>query len=152
MFLNYCTNILVVGFVYSLSDFSRSRSSDLKAFCKKRVFKKFQNSKETFVAESTFKVEWHCQKLWHRSFSVNFTKFLRIAMFFRTSTKTCFWNFRPPHHRFSKNQFSYQPAPNFFKNDANQTYFWLPPYSRKKIDRGSWGHGISKGIEKNIQK
>ena len=53
--LNYCINILVVGFVYFLNDFSRRRSSDLKAFCKKRfVFKKIQNSKENTCAKVSF--------------------------------------------------------------------------------------------------
>ena len=51
VFLKYCTNILVVDFVYFLSDFLRSRSSDANAFFKnkKNVFKRFQNSKENFL-------------------------------------------------------------------------------------------------------
>ena len=57
VFLNYCINILVVGFAYFLSDFSRSRSSDLKAFCKKSLFlDNFRIQRKTLVPESSFKV------------------------------------------------------------------------------------------------
>ena len=55
--LNYCINILVVGFVYFLNDLSRRRSSDLKAFCKKSLFlKSFKIQRKTLVPESPFKV------------------------------------------------------------------------------------------------
>ena len=83
VFLNYCSNILVVGLVVIsqgfLSDFSRSRSSDLKVFCKKIVFKKFQNSKKKQLCQSLLLKLLNILKkrLWNRSFSVNFTKFLR---------------------------------------------------------------------------
>ena len=49
VFLNYCSNILMVGFALIsqgfLSGFSRSRSSDLKAFLKKMCFKKVSEFK-----------------------------------------------------------------------------------------------------------
>ena len=97
VFLNYCTNILVVGFVYFLSDFSRSRSSDLKAFCKKNVFKRFQNSKENNVPESSFKVaECFKKEALAQVFLCKFYKIFKKcfveAIFCRTSTNVCFQN------------------------------------------------------------
>ena len=82
VFLNYCTNILVVGFVYFLSDFSRSRSSDLKAFRKKNLFlKNVRIQKKKSCASLLLKLQNVLKKrLWHRSFSVNFTKFLRNVL------------------------------------------------------------------------
>ena len=80
MFLNYCTNILVVGFVYFLSDFSRSRSSDLKAFCKKNILKRFQNSKHLCQSLLLKLQNVLKNRFWHRSFFVNFTKFLRNVL------------------------------------------------------------------------
>ena len=88
----------MVGFVYFLSDFSRSRSSDLKAFCKKNVFKRFQNSKENNVPESSFKFAKCFKK--EALAQVFLCKFYKIfkkcfveAMFCRTSTKVCFKRF-----------------------------------------------------------
>ena len=53
----------MVGFVYFLSDFSRSRSSDLKAFYKKHLFlKNFRIQRKTFVPESTFKIAGYFKK------------------------------------------------------------------------------------------
>ena len=81
MFLNYCTNILVVGFVYFLSDFSRSRSSDLKHFVKKIFLKDFRIQRKTMCQSLLLKLQNVLKKkLWHRSFSVNFTKFLRNVL------------------------------------------------------------------------
>ena len=87
LFLNYCTNILVVGFVYFLSDFSRSRSSDLKAFRKKNlVLKNVRIQKKKSCASLLLKLQNVLKKrLWHRSVSVNFTKFLRNVL-----QKLCF--------------------------------------------------------------
>ena len=57
LFLNYCGNILVIGFVYFLSDFSRSRSSDLKVFCKKNLsLKNVRIQRKTVAPESSFEV------------------------------------------------------------------------------------------------
>ena len=95
-FLNYCTNILVVSFVYFLSNLSRSRSSDLKAFCEKNVFiKRFQ--RKTLVPESSFKVvecfkEETLVQVFLCKFHKIFKKCFVEAMFCRTSTKLCFWN------------------------------------------------------------
>ena len=96
VFLNYCINILVVGLVYFLSDFSRSRSSNLKAFCKKSLF--FKNSKiqrKTLVPESSFEVaECFKKKTLTQALPCKFYTFFRKcfveAMFCRTSTKVCF--------------------------------------------------------------
>ena len=98
VFLNYCSNILVVGFVYFLIDFSRSRSSDLKAFCKKQLFlKKFRIQRKTLVPESSFKVaECFKKETLAQVFLCKFHKIFKKcfveAMFCRTSTKVCFWN------------------------------------------------------------
>ena len=100
-FWNYCSNILVVGLVVIsqgfLSDFSRSRSSDLKVFCKKIVFNKFQNSKKkTVVSESSFKVaEYFKKKTLEQVFLCKFHKILKkyfVEAVLRSSTKVCFWN------------------------------------------------------------
>ena len=97
VFLNYCSNILVVGFVYFLSDFSRSRSSDLKAFCKKKFLKDFRIQRKTLVPESSFKVaECFKKETLAQVFLCKFHKIFKKcfveAMFCRTSTKVCFWN------------------------------------------------------------
>ena len=98
VFLNSCSNILVVGFVYFLIDFSRSRSSDLKAFCKKQLFlKKFRIQRKTLVPESSFKVaECFKKETLAQVFLCKFHKIFKKcfveAMFCRTSTKVCFWN------------------------------------------------------------
>ena len=99
---NYCSNILVVGFVVIsqgfLSDFSRSRSSDLKAFCKKSLFlKNFRIQRKTLVPESSFKVaECFKKETLAQVFLCKFHKIFKKcfveAMFCRTSTKVCFWN------------------------------------------------------------
>ena len=96
VFLNYCINILVVGFAYFLSDFSRSRSSDLKAFCKKSLFlDNFRIQRKTLVPESSFKVtECFKKETLTQVFLCKFQKFFREcfveAMFCRTSKKVCF--------------------------------------------------------------
>ena len=79
MFLNNCTNILVSGFAYFLSDFSKSRSSDLKA---KKYFKNISQFKGEHLCPSLLlKLQNVLKKrLCHRSFSVNFTKFLRNVL------------------------------------------------------------------------
>ena len=98
VFLNYCINILVVGLVYFLSHFSRSRSSELKAFCKKSLFlKNFRIQRKTLVPESSFKVaECFKKETLTQVFLFKFHNFFRKcfveAMFCRTSTKVCFWN------------------------------------------------------------
>ena len=58
MFLNYCTRLLVIGFAYFWKDFSRSRSSDLRHFAKKKKknLKDFRIQTKTLVPESSFKV------------------------------------------------------------------------------------------------
>ena len=103
MFLNYCTNILVVGFVYFLSNLSRSISSELKTFCKtnKKIFlKDFKIQRKTLVPESSFKVAecfkkdtlarvFHCK--FHRVFKKCFVEPLQsfapeIAKFQDTSS------------------------------------------------------------------
>ena len=83
VFLNYCSNILVVGFVYFLSDFSRSRSSDLKAFCKKNVFLKKSEFNGKHLCQSfLLKLQNALKKrLWCMCFSVNFTKVLRNFLY-----------------------------------------------------------------------
>ena len=51
LLINYFTNILVVSFVYFLSNFSSSRSSHLQALCQKVfLIKNFQSSKENTCA------------------------------------------------------------------------------------------------------
>ena len=100
MFLNYCTNILVVGFVYFLSNLSRSISSELKTFCKtnKKMFlKDFRIQRKTLVPESSFKVAECFKKetlaqVFLCKFHKTFKKCFVEAMFCRTSTKVCFWN------------------------------------------------------------
>ena len=97
MFLNYCTNILVVGFVYFLRNFSRSISSELKAFCKKMLLKDFRIQKKTLVSESSIKVAGCFKKetlaqVFHCKFHIIFKKRFVEAMFCRTFTKVCFWN------------------------------------------------------------
>ena len=84
VFLNYFINILVVSFFEYF--FKEQKQSPL-AILQKRCFLK----NGTVVPESSFKVAGCFKKRpWHRSFSVNFSKFLRIAMFCRTSTKVWF--------------------------------------------------------------
>ena len=104
MFLNYCTNILVVGFVYFLSNLSRSISSELKTFCKtnKKIFlKDFRIQRKTLVPESSFKVAecfkketlaqvFHCR--FHKIFKKCFVEHLQrfaseIAKFQATSSR-----------------------------------------------------------------
>ena len=99
MFLNYCTNILVVGFVYILSNLSRSRSSDLKEFCiKKKIFlKDFRIQRKALVSESSFKVAECFEKetlaqVFLYKFHKTFKKCFIESMFCRTFTKVCFWN------------------------------------------------------------
>ena len=99
VFLNYCTNILVVVFVYFLSDFSRSISSDLKPFCKKKkmFLKDFRIQRKTLVPESSFKVAECFKKetlaqVFLCKFHKTFKKCFVEAMFCRTSTKICFCN------------------------------------------------------------
>ena len=99
VFLNYCSKILVVGFVVIsqgfLSGFSKSRSSDLKAFCKKMCFKKISEFKGKHLCQCLLLKLCNVWKkrLWHRSFYVNFTKFkCFVEAVLRTSTKVCFWN------------------------------------------------------------
>ena len=77
------------SFVYFLSIFSRSRSSYLQAFCKKDVFKMFSEFKGKHLCQSLLsnKVAGCFKKrLLHRSFSVNFLRFIRTTMFRKTST------------------------------------------------------------------
>ena len=73
VFLNYCTNILVVDFEYFPRNFFR--------FAKEVRLKNFRIERKALVPESSFKVAG-CfkKKLWQWSFSVNFAKLLRIAM------------------------------------------------------------------------
>ena len=85
LLINYFTNILVVSSVYFLSNFSSSRSSHLQALCQK-VIKNFQSSKENTCARVVGSFR---NRLLHRSFSLNFWKFLIAGMFCRTSTKIC---------------------------------------------------------------
>ena len=98
VFLNYCRNILVVGFVYFLGDFSRNKSSNLRAFWKKKLFlKNFRIERKTLVPESSFKVA-ECFKIETQAqvflykFHLIFKKCFVEAMFRRTCTKVCFWN------------------------------------------------------------
>ena len=97
VFLNYCTNILVVGFVYFLSNLSRSISSELKTFCEKKVFllKDFRIQKKTLLPKSSFKVaECFKKETLAQVFLCKFHKIFKKcfveAMFCRTSTKVCF--------------------------------------------------------------
>ena len=92
VFLNYCTNILVVGFAYFLSDFSRSRSSDLKASCKKMFLKDFRIQRKTLVPETSFKVgecfkEETLAQVFLCKFHKIFKKCFVEAICCRTSTK-----------------------------------------------------------------
>ena len=99
-FWNYCSSILVVGLVVIsqgfLSDFSRSTSSDLKAFCKKIVFKKFQNSKRNTCVRVFFQSCWiFKKKTLEQVFLCKFHKILKkyfVEAVLRSSTKVCFWN------------------------------------------------------------
>ena len=131
MFLNYCRNILVVGFVYFLTDFPRSRSSDLKAFYKKKMFlKKFRIQRKTLAPESSFKVaECFFKKtlaqVW--SFSVNFAKFLRNVL-----QKLCFVELL---QRFASEIAKFQATLSLFLKEAvvfnclsiknNKTWYFL---------------------------
>ena len=82
LFLNYCSNILVVGLLVisqGFSDFSRSRSSDPKAFCKKIFFFfKFRIQSKTLVPEPFFK-DGECFKkeIMTQVFLRKFYKFLK---------------------------------------------------------------------------
>ena len=86
----FCVTIeRFASFVYFLGIFSRSRSSYLQAFCKKDVFKMFSEFKGKHLCQSLLsnKVAGCFKKrLLHRSFSVNFWKFIRTAMFCKTSS------------------------------------------------------------------
>ena len=86
----FCVTIeRIVSFAYFLSIFSRSRSSYLQAFCKKNVFKNCSEFKGKHLSQSLLsnKVAGCFKKrLLHRSFSVNFWKFIRTAMFCKTSS------------------------------------------------------------------
>ena len=96
MFLNYCTNVLVVGFVYFLRNLSRRISSELKAFCKKKMFlKDFRIQRKTLVSESSIKVAGCFKK--ETLAQVFYCKFHRIF-------KKRFVCFVEPHHCLSKNQ------------------------------------------------
>ena len=96
VFLNYCSNILVVGSVYYLSDFSRSRSRDLQAFRKKKCFfKKIRIQRKTLVPESSFKITECSEKeilvhVFLCKFHKIFEKFFVEAKFCRTFTKVWF--------------------------------------------------------------
>ena len=98
MFLNYCINIQVVGFVYFLSNLSGNRKSGLKAFCKKKMFlKDFRIQTKTLVPESSLKVAGCFKKetleqVFLCKFHIIFKKCFVEAMSYRTSTKVCFWN------------------------------------------------------------
>ena len=97
VFLNYCNNILVVGFAYFRKDFSRSRSSDPKHFAKKMFLKDFRIQMKTHVPESSFKVARFFKKetlaqVFLCKFHKNFKKCFVETMFCRTSRKICFWN------------------------------------------------------------
>ena len=97
MFLNCCTSIQVVRFVYFLSNLSRSRSSDLKAFWKKSALKGFRIERKTLVPESSFKVARCIKKetlaqVFLCKFHIVFKKIFVEAMFCRTSTEVSFWN------------------------------------------------------------
>ena len=75
--------------VYFQSIFSSSRSSYLQAFCEKGVFKNFSEFKAKHLCQSLLsnKVAGSFKKrLLHRPFSVNSLKFIRAAMFCKTST------------------------------------------------------------------
>ena len=98
VFSNYCTNILVVGFVYFLKNFSRSKNSDLKHFAKKKLFlKDFRIERKTLVPESSFKVS-ECFKKETRAHVFLckhhkiFKKCFLEAMFCRNYTKVYIWN------------------------------------------------------------
>ena len=57
MFLNYCTNILVVGFVYFEGFFKEQKQWPEGILQKKKMFlKDFRTQRETLVPESSFKV------------------------------------------------------------------------------------------------
>ena len=86
VFLNYCTSLLVVGFVYFLSGFSRCRSSDLKPFWRKCFLKTSEFKGNRLCQSLLLKLQNSLKKrLWHRSLSVNFIKFLRNVL-----QKLCF--------------------------------------------------------------
>ena len=86
----FCVTIeRFASFVYFLSIFSRSRSSYLQAFCEKCVFKIFSEFKGKHLCQSLLsnKVAGCFKKrLLHRSFPVIFLKFIRTAMFCKTSS------------------------------------------------------------------
>ena len=86
----FCVTIdRFASFVYFLSIFSRSRSSYLQSFCEKGVFKNFSEFKGKHFCLSLLSnkvAECFKKRLLHRSFSVNYWKFIRTAMFCKTST------------------------------------------------------------------
>ena len=99
VFLNSCTNIVVAGLYTSWVIFKGAESATRRRFVKKVFLKKLRIRRKTLVPEPYFKVAG-CFKmrLRHRSFSVNFAKFKKVAMFCRTSAKVCFWNSYIPDH------------------------------------------------------
>ena len=77
----YCDN-------YFLDKLSRSSRPDV--LCKKKVFLEIsQNSQESTCARDSFLIKLQAtllkKSLWHRSFPVNFAKFLRTAFLQNTS-------------------------------------------------------------------
>ena len=86
----FCVTIdKFASFVYFLSIFSRSRSSYLQAFCKKGIVKNFSEFKGKHLCQSLLSNKvagWFIKRFPHRYFSVNFLKFIRTAMFCKTST------------------------------------------------------------------
>ena len=141
--------------------------------------------KKLFLKISEFKGKYLCQslllklqnilkkRLWHRSFSVNFTKLLRNVL-----EKLCFVK---PLQRFASEIAKLKATSSLFLKEAvlfnylsiksNKTWYFLihpplisfkmmlakhifydHPLPERKPNRGSWRYGISKGIEKSKQK
>ena len=102
----------MVGFVYFLSDFSRSRSSGLKTFCKKKnCFSKILELKGKHLCQSSFKVaECFKKDTLAMSFSVNFTKSLKNVL-----QKLCFLE---PVRRFASEIAKFQVTLSPFLKEA----------------------------------
>ena len=100
VFLSYCSNNLVVGFVVNseriLSDFSRSRSSDWSILQKNVFLKNFRIKRTTLVPESSSKfAECFKKETLAQLFLCKFCKIFKICFVeavLRTSTILCFWN------------------------------------------------------------
>ena len=149
-------------FCILLSNFSRSRSSHLKAFFKKVFFKNFRIQGKILAPESSFKVAGCFKKrLWHRSFFVSFANFLTIARYCRTSTKLWCWNvkfqatssernrspFLDIKNKKTQHFLTFTHTPNFYKMTRTKNIF-VTALFQKKSKQWEWKTWNFKGYWK----